>query len=200
MTLGIALTTLALCLNLCGTSNTEYIGNRLNIEDTQTIYELYTEIINRSKEYDKDILNYLVDGGNVPLFVPSNNQSHVGRFYIPTVSIDVAIYDSWKQGVCDKKDSACFFQYGAQRVIADHWNQGFDNIKQCKVGDAACIINGEKIERFICYAKFSGHNTDDGTLTDSEYKDIWDMNKDGITCYTCNGNWRNIVIVMFKKI
>ena len=174
----------------------------LNLPTTgySNVQEVCVDVAARAKDYDKTIQSYIRDGGNIPLFIANNDQEYVGRFYIPDVGVDVALYDSWKQAVCDKKDSACFFQYGAQRIVADHWNQGFGAIKKCEPGMEAYIRNGNKTEKFICTDIIEGHNTVTGDLTDWDGNDIWDWNKDGITCYTCNGNSRNIKIIFFKKI
>ena len=203
MTFKIAVAIASILIN-CN-SIVDAVYSDLNIPKTgvivaEELIDIYTDLYTRSNEYNKSIENYIVDGGNIPLFTCDNDQTYVGRFYIPDVDINVALYDSWKQRVCDNKDSACFFNYGVQRVVADHWNQGFNSIKQCKIGTKAYISDGNSIERFECYDIIQGHNSDDGSLTTLDGQDIWGMNENGITCYTCNDNWRNITIVLFRKV
>ena len=71
-----------------------------------------------------------------------------GRLYIPEVGVDVAVYSTSEynidcaQAVCDRQDSAAYcanFNGGHISYIADHWNQGFINIKYCQVGTEAFI-------------------------------------------------------------
>lgn len=180
--------------------DTSVIANELKVPDTNgDIPALYSTVLGKAELHNKSVVEYVETCIEEPIFVPKNGQEYVGRLYIDRVGVDVAIYDSWKQSVCDAKDSACIFQYGTHRVIADHWNQGFDRIKQCKVGDIAYITDGNRTEQFICTSVLDGHNTDDGTLTDSEYNDFWNVKTEDLLMYTCNGNWRNIKIVIFEK-
>lgn len=122
----------------------------------------------------------------------------IGRWVIPDVGVNVACYDSNEQSVCDRKDSAASWQNGAglQRFIADHWNQGFDAIKKCVVGTKAYMDNGETKTWYVCTSVEDGHNTGLG-LVDNNYQAFEDRNQGGMTCYTCNGNWKNIKIVFF---
>ena len=196
-----ALAVWSVCTNLLPSSSfVDNMAAELKLPDTgdYTMYSICEDVSIRASEYGKTVKEYVLDGGNVPIFHHKNSQDYLGRFYITNVGVNVAIYDSWKQSVCDKKDSACFFKYGTQRVVADHWNQGFDKIKKCKIGDEAYITDGVKTERFICTDIIDGHNID-GKLTDWDGNDIRYWNEDGITCYTCNGNSKNIKIVFFKK-
>ena len=128
--------------------------------------------------------------------VKATDNGAVGRWVISSQNINVACYESMEQSVCDAKDSACYFKLGSQMVIADHWNQGFDGIKKCQPGTTAYMETENGRQNYVCTKIFKGHNT--GGLTDEEYNPIDDWNPGGITCYTCNGNWRNIVIVFFQ--
>ena len=177
-------------------------ADRLNIpiSDEVTVdeaYEFCETVVVRANEYGKTLEDYIKDGGNVPLFTSDLDGKHVGRFYIPDVGVNVALYDTYAQSVCDNKDSACFFDYGTQRIVADHKHQGFNAIKKCKPGMEAYISDGTKIERFVCTEIILGHN--DGLLYDNDYNDVAYRNPDGITCYTCNDHWKNVTIVFFKK-
>jgi len=120
-----------------------------------------------------------------------------GRWKIPGVGVNVACYYSASQSVCDARDSACYFEYGSQMVIADHVNQGFNAIKSCSVGTVAYMDTGNGMQKYVCTGIIKGHNTGP-QLTDADYNDIWSMNPGGITCYTCNDCWQNITIVFFQ--
>lgn len=124
----------------------------------------------------------------------------VGRWVIPSLGVDVATFHSMEQSVVDASDSAAMFVFGDMKVIADHWNQGFEVIKKCTVGTKAYFDTGDKKTEYICTRSFSGHNqkTD---MTDDNYNSVlYGCNTDGITCYTCNGNWKNIWIVFFQPV
>ena len=69
-------------------------------------------------------------------------------------------------------------------------------IKKCQPGTTAYMETENGRQNYVCTKIFKGHNT--GGLTDEEYNPIDDWNPGGITSYTCNGNWRNIVIVFFQ--
>ena len=124
----------------------------------------------------------------------------VGRWVIPDVGVNVACYASSEQSVCDRKDSACYFTLGSQKVIGDHWNQGFGAIKKCVVGTKAYMDTKDGKQWYICTGVIpDGHNTG-SALTDADYNPLTEANPGGITCYTCNGNWKNVTIVLFSKI
>lgn len=199
--LKIALVILSMVINLGSVFGPQADRLNLPIGEDVTVDEAYNfckTVVVRAKESGKTVDEYIEDGGNIPLFTCNLDGSCEGRFYIPDVGVNVALYDSYAQSVCDKKDSACLFNYASQRVIADHKHQGFSAIKKCKPGMIAYISDGERIERFICTEIIQGHN--DGYLYDADYNDIEDRNPNGITCYTCNDHWRNITIVFFKKL
>lgn len=109
----------------------------------------------------------------------------VGRWAIPDVGVNVACYGSTKQDVCDAKDSACYFALGSQTVIGDHWHQGFNAIKRCKVGMKAYLDAGDGVQEYVCTSIIKGYNTG-ATLTDEAGNSINERNPGGITCYTCS--------------
>lgn len=124
----------------------------------------------------------------------------IGYLSIPDVGIYVECILSNSQQTCDMEDTACFYYYGTQAVIADHNYQGFDAIADCKVGTKAYIIqpNGEEMV-YVCTRVTQGHNTK-FYLTDSNYNYIDFINPGGITCYTCNENYKNITLAFFKPL
>ena len=121
----------------------------------------------------------------------------IGRWQMPSVGIDVALFNSGSQETVDNVDSAAYFRFGTMYTIADHSNQKFKVLNKCEVGDKAFIDNGlEKVE-YVCTAKFKGHNTTKD-LTDENYNTIKYSNEGGITCYTCDGGWQNIWVLFFQ--
>lgn len=129
----------------------------------------------------------------------SLNAGALGRWSIPSVGVNVAVYESFDQSITNAKDSANYMPYGSQHLIADHKHQGFNAIKQCQIGDTAYLDMGSSVEEYVCTAVFKGHNTIE-KLTDLDYNDLKDTNPSGITCYTCNENSRNVTIVFFEPV
>ena len=86
-------------------------------------------------------------------------------------------------------------------VIADHSNQEFSALKYVSVGAEAYVDYGSYQQKYVCTKFEYGHN-DDGTLLDADYNVIYyyDYNDGGITCYTCNGNSYNIILVCFQPV
>ena len=131
-----------------------------------------------------------------------------GRLTIPSVGVDVALYNAslygGSQGIVDAHDSAAYMQdaWGLYNsvLIADHWNQGFDAMKHSvpDVTKAYIQTNSGTIE-YICVANFTGHNT--GTdLTDNDYKRIVNLYSDGLIMYTCNDHWSNVTIIFWAPM
>lgn len=134
------------------------------------------------------------------LGLTGTTENKVGTLSIPDVGIEVDIFDTNSQKVVDKKNSAAIFAYSNTCLIADHWNQGFISIKDCKEGTKAFIKTEGNTFEFICTSVTQGHNTGK-KLTDNNYTEYEsDFNVNGITCYTCNGNWKNVWIVTFTPI
>lgn len=128
-----------------------------------------------------------------------------GRFYIPSVKIDVALYLTGQgdsaQTIVDRVDSAAYNTsfFGGCGFIADHYNQGFIEIKKCKIGCYAYIKTPDNsLEVYECVDAMSGTNTGDDLLTKDKVS-ISEVDWADFCCYTCDGNWRNIYMVFFKK-
>ena len=125
----------------------------------------------------------------------------VGRFSIPELDIDVAIFNSVSQSVADAKDSANYFAFGDMMVLGDHWNQGnFNNIKKCIEGTKAYIDTGTEIQEYICVKSFTGHNKVNVMTDDAGNSLNYGYNTDGLTLYTCNGCWQDIWICFFRPV
>ena len=124
----------------------------------------------------------------------------IGRWIIPDVQIDVAVFASNQQTVVDETDSAGWFSYGQNTLIADHWNQGFNAIKQCTPGMTAELQQETQTVSYICTRVDTGFNTGTGIL-DNQGNDLIDYTeKNYVICYTCNDQKGNITFVMFKPL
>lgn len=122
-----------------------------------------------------------------------------GRWSVPEVGIDVAVFCSNEQSVVDAIDSAAFFEYGNNYLLGDHWNQGFEAIKNCQPGMAASFDTLEGNNKYLCVDVITGHNTGK-SITDDSGVDLRDYPlQDAIICYTCNDSWKNITIVIFQQ-
>lgn len=126
----------------------------------------------------------------------NNRPDYLGRFKIPAVGVNVACFNGSSQALVDAYDSAAYFHLQDHAVIGDHWNQGFDGIKQCVVGTQASLITNEETRNYVCIDKINGHNTG-YQLTDNNYTPINDLYPGSLVCYTCNDNWQNITIAFF---
>ena len=118
-----------------------------------------------------------------------------GRLSIPDVGVDVGLYLTGAQEVCDAKDAAVYFRLGNCSVIGDHCTQGFDAIKKCKIGTIA-YVNDIAYE---CVCVMKGHNTGKD-LTD-KYNVSLTANGDPTTllCCTCSDlTGKNVWIAQFE--
>lgn len=126
----------------------------------------------------------------------ANRPGMVGRLVIPSVGVNVALFNGSSQAIVDAQDSAAYFSAGNAMVIGDHWNQGFTKIKSCTVGTKAYIYRGDSIETLTCTNVCRGINNDydilyeDGT---SATTGSW------LLMYTCNGaNYHDITITFWS--
>lgn len=128
-----------------------------------------------------------------------NKRGITCRLTIPSVGVNVACFwaNSNLQSYVDASDSAAFFNYGYQDVIADHRHQGFSAMKGSAIGSYAYLDYGSYKKTYVCVANFKGHNTG-SSLTDLEGNDIAYMNEGGIAMYTCNENWQNVTITLWQ--
>ncbi|MBO7710105.1 MAG: hypothetical protein J6S83_06530 [Lachnospiraceae bacterium] len=88
-----------------------------------------------------------------------------GRLYIPEVGISVALnyaennIDDDAQRITDEWDSAVYMPWTRrQDMIADHWTQGFLNIRDCREGTRAYIKKEDRILTYVCTESTVGHN------------------------------------------
>lgn len=130
-----------------------------------------------------------------------------GRLFIPSVNLNVALYladmtTNEVQGIVNRWDSAAYFDFNNQNVIADHNHQGFHKIIDTSVGDFAYIkkVDGS-IDTYRMTNKFEGQNT---------VYDLVDLN--GVsalngssslvmyTCYKMNEYDNHVMITTFQLV
>lgn len=123
-----------------------------------------------------------------------------GRFQVPDIGIDVAVYEGNAQSIVDRSDSAAIFTVSGHDgvTIADHKTQDFKPLQKCKKGMQARILRKDGSEiRLVAVRGFTGHNTGKG-LTDSSYNPI--RGDIEYLCYTCRNNWKNVLIVQWATV
>lgn len=133
-----------------------------------------------------------------------------GRLYIPSqnysAKLNNAAYDTpennsdlFQQWV-DEQDCAATYKYGAQRIIADHCNQGFNCIQNIHKGDKIYIVREcDETLVYECIDELTGYNN--GQLYTSDWISLREKNLDGISLYTCVSDADNyhIIIRAFKR-
>lgn len=133
---------------------------------------------------------------------------NAGRFYIPSVDISVRLYSVAShhdgenaQKYTDWHDSAayCASFDGGCGYIADHWNQGFLDIRDCEIGCRAYIETENGIQAYKCVKNTLGHNRQT-YLETNEGESLAQIDWADICCYTCRNGWEDIYMVFFKKI
>ena len=125
----------------------------------------------------------------------------VGRLYVDSVGIDVALYHSNRQYVVDREDSAVYFDlapWQGHMIIGDHNNQGFDALLNVEVGMIATIVNEDgTVTYYECIDAFNGHNN-------GRYISDWDgkivMHRADLLMYTCLDCSRNVRVVLWNEI
>lgn len=123
---------------------------------------------------------------------------YYGRLYVPDAKIDVALYYSISQYVCDRQDSANIFIYGLYdgEYIADHNNQEFRKLFSVEVGMQGYIqlANGDIIN-IECIDVLNGHHTGRAIVDENGNSAL-----DGdYLMYTCRNGWQNIRICLWDR-
>ena len=129
-----------------------------------------------------------------------NYAGFCGRLSVPAVGINVAMYNSLDQGVCDRVDSACCFNLAPYSgyLIADHSNQDFSVLPQVTVGTIGGIVLANGDVTFIeCEEVFQGHNTG-SIITDGDYN-VAVGQYDYLT-YTCLNCWQNVQVCQWSVV
>ena len=127
-----------------------------------------------------------------------------GRFIIQDVGVSVPLYFRAKgngQDVVDREDSALLYPKfrGGCDQVADHSAQGFDKIKQCKLGTFAAIQTPNSTQVYLCIAISTGTNTGNDLITTGGLKASKCKWAD-LCAYCCNdAQGKSISMVFFKK-
>lgn len=125
-----------------------------------------------------------------------------GRLFIPSVDIDVALYQTPctpdAQPIVDAYDSAAYINtLDGAVLIADHSNQGFDKIVNLKAGDKLYIYRpDDSIETYVCQETCNGKNY---TSKICDERGVASTQSSGIWCYTCGASSVDIIISKFQK-
>lgn len=129
-------------------------------------------------------------------------------FQIPSAKIDVPLYYSHEQSVCDAKDSACFYNSSENNVdflldnwiIADHRTQDFKTLYKVKAGDTAYIINDDdSITTLECIEVCEGTADEYGYIyVDDDYME--NRYEDVYIAYTCKKQKDKRLITYWKEI
>lgn len=170
------------------TNNDNYIGNTTtnnNIINNSTSLENELDIIKK----DTNILGTY------------------GRIFVPSVDLDVALYladmtSNNVQKVVDDRDSAAYFDFNNQNVIADHNHQGFHKIIDMSIGDFAYIKKTDgSIDTYQMTDKFEGENI---------VYDLVDLSGNSVlngksslvmyTCYKMSEYDNHVMITIFQLV
>ena len=148
------------------------------------------------------------------------NGDYYGNLNIEDIGMHLNIYcadilsnGNKAQEITDAENSAAYFQYGYQFVIADHDYQGFFKILNVKEGMTAYIEkNGGEKEHYKCICTADGHNYSEMYVDTASFsnKNIDEGFPDGLidlsgfknsylVMYTCNGSTEDIYITFWEK-
>lgn len=169
--------------------------------ETTSNTEESTEVI---LETVKETLSISMDTTVVAAEMASR-RGMIGRLTIPSVGVDVALFNRYTQGTVDRQDSAGTYRYnGGQMVIADHKNQGFSAMKASVPNETIAFINdGQTIKPYICVENNVGSNKSNGIpydLLDCNGESIYLQNEGGLCMYTCNHHWSSITYTYWQPI
>ncbi len=130
-----------------------------------------------------------------------------GRLYIPSVDLNVGLYSvdmtsNVAQKIVDDYDSAAYFEFNNQNVIADHNHQGFHKIINIPISEKAYIKKADgSVDTYQLTQKFEGKNL--------EY-DLVDLNDQSVfnnpnalimyTCYKMSEYDNHIMITIFQLV
>ena len=125
-----------------------------------------------------------------------NRPNMIGRFIVPSQGINVAVFNSLSQAVCDNYDSAAYGFQNNNYILADHKHQAFSTLYYCYLGTMAYWVTDTEIIEYVSEGVFAGHNTG-VSIVDTAYN-LW-PDVDGFVAYTCKEHWKNIAIVPFVR-
>lgn len=126
--------------------------------------------------------------------------SYYGRLYIPSVEINVALYNNHEQNTTDRNDSANIFSWGSYsgQNIVDHSNQEFLKLVDVELGTQGYIfLRDGSIVNIECVEIFNGHNI--GNDITDEFG-ISAMGRTDYMMYTCRDNCQNVRICLWDTV
>lgn len=187
-------------------------NNKIEKSTTLTIEEKVNTKVEPKKVSSKKTVSKKVTTKKLTfkdqILASNKKNGTAGRLYFSNLYsvalYNSSVYDDNIQNIVDNKDSAAYFQYGPNMVIADHSNQGFNIIKNQKVGSKAYIkmqdANGKTvIKTYVLTEKINGNNTGPQLIT-ADGRDVASVNT-SLVMYTCNSiNPKYITIVFWKEV
>lgn len=118
-----------------------------------------------------------------------------GRLEIPSLYISVPLYNAMngaeRQRVVDSQNSAAYFDFGSQGVIADHASQAnFQNLNMARAGMIATIDERYRQTSYQLVQSQVGHiriSPLGNRLFDQNWNQVAGQNEGGLCIYTCIG-------------
>lgn len=107
----------------------------------------------------------------------------MGRLRMPSIGVDVAVFNSDSQEVANAADSACYFTWLGYPVMGDHNYQGWSKMSAFAPGTAIYFDDGSSVQKYVCTANFTGINTGHGFT----YEDGTPLEGAPLVLYTCLG-------------
>lgn len=135
-----------------------------------------------------------------------NNPSPVeygnaGLLVIPAVGISVKLNTGssaqWAS-IVDAPNSAAIFNFGVEKLIADHNYQGFSAIGNLNPGDKVYIKTASGTTTYIVTERTTGYNRRTELYT-ADGRAASKVNAGGICMYTCRGDTVNVWVVFCRK-
>lgn len=142
-------------------------------------------------------------GYTIPMYEDALQfEDYRGTLYIPDIDLVVPLYSDINmdsQEIVDSTNSAALLEaFTTNPVIADHWNQGFNEIKDCRVGSLCYIDYDGNIAWYRCTGvDRDGRNTS-YHLLDSHGADACHLGDGTLVMYTCNEIWTHITVVFWE--
>ena len=176
------------------------IDNAANeVQDVKNDNNLIKDSVNSTDNKDLDMDELKIYKENAESLGTS------GRLFIPSVDLSVGLYqvnmeEENPQKVVDDIDSAAYFLFHNQNVIADHNFQKFDRIGNVSIGEKAYIKDTEgTIRTYKLVDKFEGKNLGED-LVDLNDKSIFDGSNRLImyTCYKIITSSNSVMITIWE--
>ena len=130
----------------------------------------------------------------------------MGRFFVPDIDISVGVFDTskadgnTKQAVVDYEDSASWFMYGTEQIIADHNEQGFIRLTGAVVDKTrAYMQKGAEIQKYVCVETGIGGNRTNA-LVDANGVQFNNRTDGNIITYTCYDGWEVVFYAVWAPI